>query len=84
MLPGDGHVHSEWSWDTGGPSSDAVGTMQRTCERAVTIGLPALAFTEHLDFDDRWKVDPEDLQPHQRRLITDAGYVDVPPLDVVG
>jgi histidinol-phosphatase (PHP family) len=36
-------VHSEWSWDA------AVGDMERTCARAVAIGLPALAFTEHLD-----------------------------------
>jgi hypothetical protein len=41
-LPADGHVHSEWSWDTGDPRSAAAGTMERTCARAMRIGLPAL------------------------------------------
>ena len=45
MLPPDNHVHSEFSWDTGPWAS-----MVETCERAVRIGLPAVAFTEHLDF----------------------------------
>src|ERR1700759_4925869 len=45
MLPSDNHVHSEWSYDT---SADA--SMLRSCEQAVAIGLPAIAFTEHLEF----------------------------------
>jgi histidinol-phosphatase (PHP family) len=45
MLPADNHVHTEWSYDT---SSDA--SMVRSCEQAVAIGLPAIAFTEHLEF----------------------------------
>ncbi|HUN33805.1 MAG TPA: PHP domain-containing protein [Trebonia sp.] len=45
MLPADNHVHSEWSYDT---SPDA--SMVRTCEQAVAVGLPAVAFTEHLEF----------------------------------
>src|SRR3712207_928699 len=45
MRPPDNHVHTHWSWDT--PDS---ATMRRACERAVAQGLPALAFTEHLDF----------------------------------
>jgi histidinol phosphatase-like PHP family hydrolase len=48
LLAGDGHVHSEWSRDTGGPSA-AAGRMEAMCRRALKIGLPALAFTEHLD-----------------------------------
>lgn len=44
MLPPDDHVHSEWSWDT------LTGDMERTCARAVEIGLPSVAFTEHVDF----------------------------------
>ncbi|GLY06947.1 MULTISPECIES: PHP domain-containing protein [Actinoplanes] len=44
-FPADSHVHSEWSWDAGRRGADMVGT----CARAVEIGLPALAFTEHLD-----------------------------------
>lgn len=41
-LPADSHVHSEWSWDTGGPRSHAAGRMRATCARAVRIGLPAM------------------------------------------
>ncbi|HEY6424722.1 MAG TPA: PHP domain-containing protein [Pseudonocardiaceae bacterium] len=44
MLPSDGHVHSEWSWDAPG------GSMERTRARAVELGLPCIAFTEHADF----------------------------------
>lgn len=42
-LPADGHTHSEWSWDA------ALGSMEGSCARAVELGLPAIAFTEHLD-----------------------------------
>src|SRR4029453_16565705 len=42
-LPPDGHVHSERSWDA--PN----GSMEKTCSRAVEMGLPAVAFTEHAD-----------------------------------
>ncbi|CCH85652.1 Histidinol phosphate phosphatase HisJ family [Modestobacter italicus] len=45
MLPPDNHVHSEFSWDTGPRAS-----LLRACAHAVDIGLPAVAFTEHLDF----------------------------------
>jgi histidinol-phosphatase (PHP family) len=44
-MPPDNHVHTRWSWDTQDSS-----TMRRACERAVALGLPAIAFTEHLDF----------------------------------
>lgn len=44
-LPPDDHVHSEFSWDTGPQSS-----MRAACARAVKLGLPAVAFTEHVDF----------------------------------
>lgn len=83
-LPADSHVHSEWSWDTGGPASDAVGRMRATCARAVAIGLPGLFFTEHLDVPDTWRAEPQDLMPHQRGLINDAGRVDFAPFDVAG
>jgi len=43
VLPADGHVHSQFSWDA--PHGD----MHATCARAMALGLPALAFTEHLD-----------------------------------
>jgi histidinol-phosphatase (PHP family) len=41
-------VHTEWSWDT------ATGDMERTCARAVELGLPAVAFTEHVDHVSWW------------------------------
>jgi histidinol phosphatase-like PHP family hydrolase len=80
-LTGDGHVHSEWSWDTGGPGSDAGGTMEAMCRRALKIGLPALAFTEHLDLTG-WVVDQEDLLDHLRPLVGDDGLLTPDPLDV--
>ncbi|WP_328321585.1 PHP domain-containing protein [Kribbella sp. NBC_00382] len=43
-LPGDGHVHSEYSWDAD------QGAMDLTCARAVELGLPSIAFTEHVDY----------------------------------
>ena len=45
MRPPDNHVHTGWSWDTPTPRP-----MRKACERAVALGLPAIAFTEHLDF----------------------------------
>jgi histidinol-phosphatase (PHP family) len=74
MLPPDNHVHSEWSWDTGANAS-----MQETCRRAVEIGLPAVAFTEHVDFTqwgdhDRPMSGRPDIAPRPRVL----------PLDVTG
>jgi histidinol-phosphatase (PHP family) len=58
-LPGDSHVHSEWSWDT------AVGDMEGSCARASAIGLPAIAFTEHLDHT-AWRIElvgPDATEP---------------------
>ena len=43
-LPPDLHVHTEWSWDA------PRGSMEGSCERAVQLGLPGIAFTEHADF----------------------------------
>jgi histidinol-phosphatase (PHP family) len=45
VLPADNHVHSQWSYDTFGRTS-----MAAACERALQLGVPAVAFTEHLDF----------------------------------
>jgi histidinol-phosphatase (PHP family) len=42
-LPSDDHVHSQWSWDT------AAGDMEASCAEAVRLGIPSVAFTEHLD-----------------------------------
>lgn len=41
---GDLHVHSEWSYDA------TRGSMEDTCRRAETLGIPMIAFTEHADF----------------------------------
>ncbi|MGC0251998.1 PHP domain-containing protein [Pseudactinotalea sp. Z1748] len=84
MLPADSHVHSEWSWDTGGPTSRATGRMRATCAYAVRIGLEAIYFTEHLDIPDTWRAEPEDLMPHQRGFLNSAGRVDFAPFDTVG
>lgn len=37
-------MHTEWSWDA--PRGD----MERSCERALEIGLPAIAITDHADW----------------------------------
>lgn len=83
-LTGDGQVHTEWSYDTGGPRSDAVGRMQAMCRRAVEIGLPALAFTDHFDFTS-WVLTPEDQLPDSWASLVDENHVLAPPpLDVDG
>jgi histidinol-phosphatase (PHP family) len=51
--PADNHVHSQWSHDTGPRAS-----MAAACARAVELGLPAVAFTEHLDFTEWGPDDP--------------------------
>ncbi len=83
-LPADSHVHSEFSWDTGGPDSEARGTMRATCEQAVRLGLPALFFTEHLDLEDAWFTDADDFADHERHLVGEGGIVAVPRFDVEG
>jgi histidinol-phosphatase (PHP family) len=47
-LPADNHVHSQWSWDAA-----SRGDLEATCARAVEIGLPSVAFTEHVDHTAR-------------------------------
>lgn len=70
-LPADAHVHSEFSWDTGGPDSVAAGRMLQTCEQAVRLGLETVAFTEHLDLDS-WLIHPEDVKDSQSDLVVDG------------
>ncbi|HEX9359173.1 MAG TPA: hypothetical protein VF933_35860 [Streptosporangiaceae bacterium] len=53
LVPADNHVHSQWSHDTGRRAS-----MAGACARAVGLGLPAVAFTEHLDFTGWGPDDP--------------------------
>jgi histidinol-phosphatase (PHP family) len=45
VLPADNHVHSEWSYDT-----TAEASMALSCEQALAIGVPSIAFTEHMEF----------------------------------
>lgn len=77
MLPPDNHVHSQWSWDA------LAGSMERTCERAVELGLPSLAFTEHVDFTP-WNLSAsESIPPEWQHMV--HGNVLVPSaLDLNG
>jgi histidinol-phosphatase (PHP family) len=79
MLPGDNHVHTQWSWD-----ADA-GSMEASCARAAELGLPSIAFTDHVDLT-RWVLMPLG----QGVLHRDPGSAgpddrfDAPPLDLDG
>jgi histidinol-phosphatase (PHP family) len=79
MLPADSHVHSEWSWDTN------IGDMEGTCARAVAIGVPAVAFTEHLDHVV-WTADRGTLEesPHLASFADGRGRVTAPAFDAAG
>jgi hypothetical protein len=57
--------------------------MERTCARAVKIGLPVVIFTEHLDFTG-WQIDAVDVMENQIPLIGPTGTLEPPPLDVHG
>ena len=77
MLPPDGHVHTEWSWDA------VAGSMQRSCERAVQLGLASIAFTEHADFT-RWVIEPAvraGMHGASAAWIGPDGRFNPPPLD---
>ena len=80
MLPPDGHVHTEWSWDA------AAGSMEQSCARAVELGLPSIAFTEHADFT-RWVIDPEvgtRMRWWRPAWLGPDGRFRPPPLDAAG
>lgn len=79
-LPSDSHVHSEWSWD-----ARAVGSMERSCARAVEIGLPAIAFTEHLDHTV-WRIELEGpyATDHLTALADPDGLLTPPAFDAAG
>lgn len=74
MKPPDNHVHSQWSWDT-----QTGASMVRSCERASALGVPAIAFTEHVDFT-AWG--EGDLPPAERSRVGPRPRV--MPLDVDG
>src|SRR6266567_6994183 len=77
VLPPDSHVHSQWSWDA------LAGSMERTCQRAVQIGLPAVAFTEHADFTP-WSLRPGRKIPGQWRPVVSDGVLTPPALNLDG
>ncbi len=59
--------------------------MERTCERAIELGLPAVAFTEHAD----WSPSPVDASAlkshdHLRRHVGADGLLTPPPLQLEG
>jgi histidinol-phosphatase (PHP family) len=53
VLPPDNHVHTQWSWD-----APAEASMVGSCEQALAAGVPAVAFTDHLDFTTGTDGDP--------------------------
>ncbi|SQD97304.1 MULTISPECIES: PHP domain-containing protein [unclassified Parafrankia] len=77
MLPPDSHVHSQWSWDA------AAGSMEDTCLRALELGLPSVAFTEHADLT-AWTLKPGEEVPEAWRPLVAEGVLTPPPLDVDG
>lgn len=76
-LPADLHTHSEFSWDA------AAGGMDGSCARAVALGLPAIAFTEHTDFVT-WTVDAALLPQRYAVHLAGPTHLVPPPLDVAG
>ena len=67
MLPPDNHVHSEWSWD-----APAAASMRRSCEQALVAGIPAVAFTDHLDFTvaaEGDRIAGENIEPRPYRWM---------------
>jgi histidinol phosphatase-like PHP family hydrolase len=74
MLPPDIHVHSQWSWDA------LAGSMERTCLRAVELGLPSVAFTEHADLT-AWTLRPgeevpDDFEEEYRHVLRSLAAAD--------
>nr|WP_084725823.1 PHP domain-containing protein [Streptacidiphilus melanogenes] len=70
-------MHSEWSWDA------LAGSMEETCRRAVEIGLPSVAFTEHADLTP-WIVPPDAELPVQWHDLVTGDVLSPPPLDLDG
>ncbi|GAA3444053.1 PHP domain-containing protein [Planomonospora venezuelensis] len=70
-------MHSEWSWDA------VAGSMERTCERAVEIGLPSLAFTEHADFTP-WTLREGVTIPGAWRTLVSGNVLTPPAIDLDG
>jgi histidinol-phosphatase (PHP family) len=73
VLPPDNHVHTQWSWDA------VEASMARSCEQALAVGVPAVAFTDHLDFTV-----PADGDPIVAEHIRPRPYARMHLLDVPG
>lgn len=76
-LPPDNHVHTQWSWDA------PDGSMERTCSRAVELGLPSVAFTEHADLTP-WTVPPGVQVPDDWQHLVTGDLLTPPPIDLDG
>jgi histidinol-phosphatase (PHP family) len=76
-LPPDDHVHTEWSWDT------TAGSMDATCRRAVELGLPSVAFTDHAEFAPRVLTSGSEVPDRLRPMVSEH-VLRPAPLDVVG
>ncbi len=78
-LPADNHLHSEWSFDTRATS----GLMERVCARAIDLGIPAVAFTDHLDLM-AWHVAASDLvgYEHLQQFVAPDGMLTPPTIDI--
>jgi len=76
-LPSDHHVHTEWSWDA------PEGSMERTCLRAVELGLPSVAFTEHADLTP-WTLPAGTHVPEGWEHLVSGDEFTPPPLDLDG
>ena len=69
-------MHTEWSWDAPPQAS-----MRRSCEQALAAGVPAVAFTDHLDFTtgtdgDRIAAEHIEPRPYSRMHLLDVpGYL---------
>jgi len=76
VLPPDNHAHTQWSWD-----APAEASMVRSCEQALALGVPAVAFTDHLDFTtgtdgDRITAEHIEPRPYARMHLLDVpGYL---------
>ena len=72
-------MHSEWSWDA------PLGSMELSCAQAVDIGLPAIAFTEHLDHTV-WTLTLDGGYPsdHLAALAAPDGRLTPPEFDASG
>lgn len=71
-------MHTQWSWD-----ARLIGSMDATCAEAVRQGLPAVAFTEHVDFTPFRAGFLGTSYPEFTDFIAD-GTLTAPDLDVGG